>query len=90
MAIQPSAVGNENFVAENPLEKADFRLAGGLLGVTDTANKDIRKRCCSEMELLLALWRGTSFFGSCIFVPTLLVLWKPKFFLRAAEEGIIG
>jgi predicted RND superfamily exporter protein len=47
-------------------------------------------RFCSEMGLLLALWMGISFFGSCTFVPALLVLWKPKFFLRAAEEGIIG
>jgi hypothetical protein len=47
-------------------------------------------RFCSEMGLLLALWMGISFLGSCTFVPALLVLWKPKFFLRAAEEGIIG
>ena len=47
-------------------------------------------RFCSEMGLLLALWMGISFFGSCTFVPALLVLLKPKFFLRAAEEGIIG
>ena len=47
-------------------------------------------RFCSEMGLLLALWMGISFFGSCTFVPALLVLMKPKFFLRAAEEGIIG
>ena len=47
-------------------------------------------RFCSEMGLLLALWMGISFLGSCTFVPALLVLWKPKFFLRAAQEGIIG
>lgn len=47
-------------------------------------------RFCSEMGLLLALWMGISFLGSCTFVPALLVLWKPKFFLRAAEEGIVG
>jgi hypothetical protein len=47
-------------------------------------------RFCSEMGLLLALWMGISFLGSCTFVPALLVLWKPKFFLRAAEEGIIA
>jgi predicted RND superfamily exporter protein len=47
-------------------------------------------RFCSEMGLLLALWMGISFLGSCTFVPALLVLLKPKFFLRAAEEGIIG
>ena len=47
-------------------------------------------RFCSEMGLLLALWMGISFLASCTFVPALLVLWKPKFFLRAAEEGIIG
>jgi hypothetical protein len=47
-------------------------------------------RFCSEMGLLLALWMGISFLGACTFVPALLVLWKPKFFLRAAEEGIIG
>ena len=47
-------------------------------------------RFCSEMGLLLALWMGISFFGSCTFVPALLVLVKPKFFLRAAEEGIVG
>jgi len=44
----------------------------------------------SEMGLLLALWMGISFLGSCTFVPAVLVLWKPKFFLRAAEEGIVG
>lgn len=47
-------------------------------------------RFCSEMGLLLALWMGISFFGACTFVPAALVLWKPKFFLRAAEEGIIA
>jgi predicted RND superfamily exporter protein len=47
-------------------------------------------RFCSEMGLLLALWMGISFLGSCTFVPAVLVLAKPKFFLRAAEEGIIG
>lgn len=47
-------------------------------------------RFCSEMGLLLALWMAISFLGSCTFVPALLVLWKPKFFLRAAEEGIIA
>jgi len=45
---------------------------------------------CSEMGLLLALWMAVSFFGSCTFVPAVLVLWKPKFFLRAVEEGIVG
>jgi len=47
-------------------------------------------RFCSEMGLLLAMWMGISFLGSCTFVPALLVLWKPKFFLRAVEEGIVG
>jgi predicted RND superfamily exporter protein len=47
-------------------------------------------RFCSEMGLLLALWMAVSFFGSCTFVPAVLVLWRPKFFLRAAEEGIVG
>jgi len=47
-------------------------------------------RFCSEMGLLLALWMGISFLGSCTFVPAVLVLVKPKFFLRAAEEGIIA
>src|SRR5215813_5817937 len=47
-------------------------------------------RFCSEMGLLLALWMAVSFFGSMTFVPAVLVLWKPKFFLRAAEEGIVG
>lgn len=47
-------------------------------------------RFSSEMGLLLALWMSISFLGSCTFVPALLVLMKPKFFLRAAEEGIIG
>jgi predicted RND superfamily exporter protein len=46
-------------------------------------------RFCSEMGLLLALWMGISFFGACTFVPAALVLWKPKFFIRAAKEGII-
>ena len=40
------------------------------------------------MGLLLALWMGISSLGSCTFVPALLVLLKPKFFLRAAQEGI--
>ncbi|MEW6300550.1 MAG: MMPL family transporter [Thermodesulfobacteriota bacterium] len=47
-------------------------------------------RFCSEMGLLLALWMGISFLGACTFVPAALVLWRPKFFLRAAEEGIIA
>jgi predicted RND superfamily exporter protein len=47
-------------------------------------------RFCSEMGLLLALWMAISFLGSCTFLPALLVLLKPKFFLRAAEEGIIA
>jgi len=47
-------------------------------------------RFCSEMGMLLAIWMGVSFLGSCTFVPAVLVLWKPKFFLRAAEEGIVG
>jgi uncharacterized protein len=47
-------------------------------------------RFCSEMGLLLALWMTVSFFGSMTFVPAVLVLWKPKFFLRAVEEGIVG
>ncbi|MGE0826071.1 MAG: RND family transporter [Candidatus Binatia bacterium] len=47
-------------------------------------------RFCSEMGLLLALWMTISFFGSCTFVPAALVLWHPKFFVRAAEEGIIA
>ena len=47
-------------------------------------------RFCSEMGMLLALWMTISFFGSCTFVPAALVLFKPKFFLRAAKEGIIA
>src|SRR6185503_19078498 len=31
------------FVKNNPLEKADFRLAGGLIGVTGAANEEIVK-----------------------------------------------
>ena len=46
-------------------------------------------RFCSEMGLLLALWMGISFLGACTFVPAALVLWHPKFFVRAAREGII-
>jgi len=46
-------------------------------------------RFCSEMGLLLALWMGISFFGACTFVPAALVLWHPKFFTRAADEGIV-
>src|SRR5713226_2639238 len=34
---------------------------------------------CSDLGLLLPLWITISFFGSCTFVPALLVLWKPKF-----------
>lgn len=44
----------------------------------------------AEMGLLLALWMAISFLASCTFVPAVLVLWKPKFFLRAAKEGIVG
>ena len=47
-------------------------------------------RFCSEMGLLLALWMGISFLGACTFVPSALVLWHPKFFVRAAREGIIA
>ena len=47
-------------------------------------------RFCSEMGLLLALWMGISFLGACTFVPAALVLWHPKFFVRAAREGIIA
>ena len=47
-------------------------------------------RFCSEMGLLLALWMAVSFLGSCTFVPAALVLWQPKFFVRAAKEGIIA
>jgi uncharacterized protein len=47
-------------------------------------------RFCSEMGLLLALWMMISFLGSCTLVPALIVLMKPKFFLRAVEEGIVG
>ena len=31
------------FVKNNPMEKADFRLAGGLIGVTGAANEEILK-----------------------------------------------
>jgi predicted RND superfamily exporter protein len=47
-------------------------------------------RFCSEMGLLLALWMMISWLGSCTLVPALIVLMKPKFFLRAVEEGIVG
>ncbi len=47
-------------------------------------------RFCSEMGLLLALWMMISFLGSCTLVPAIIVLMKPKFFLRAVEEGIVG
>jgi predicted RND superfamily exporter protein len=47
-------------------------------------------RFCSEMGLLLALWMMISFLGSCTLVPAIIVLAKPKFFLRAVEEGIVG
>jgi len=47
-------------------------------------------RFCSEMGLLLALWMAISFLASCTFIPAVLVLWEPKFFLRAAKEGIVG
>lgn len=47
-------------------------------------------RFCSEMGLLLALWMAVSFFASCTFIPAVLVLFKPKFFLRAVEEGIVA
>jgi predicted RND superfamily exporter protein len=47
-------------------------------------------RFCAEMGLLLALWMAVSFLGACTFLPALLVLVKPKFFLRAAREGIIA
>ncbi len=47
-------------------------------------------RFCSEMGLLLALWMAISFLASCTFIPAALTLFKPKFFLRAVEEGIVG
>ena len=47
-------------------------------------------RFCSEMGLLLALWMMISFLGSCTLVPAIIVLTKPKFFMRAVEEGIVG
>jgi uncharacterized protein len=47
-------------------------------------------RFCSEMGLLLALWMMISWLGSCTLVPAIIVLAKPKFFLRAVEEGIVG
>src|SRR5262245_12998088 len=47
-------------------------------------------RFCSEMGLLLALWMAISFLASCTFIPAVLVLWEPKFFIRAAKEGIVG
>ena len=47
-------------------------------------------RFCSEMGGLLALWMMISWLGSCTLVPALVVLMKPKFFLRAVEEGIVG
>ena len=47
-------------------------------------------RFCSEMGLLLALWMMISWLGSCTLVPAIIVLVKPKFFLRAVEEGIVG
>lgn len=47
-------------------------------------------RFCSEMGLLLALWMMISWLGSCTLVPAIIVLLKPKFFLRAVEEGIVG
>ena len=33
---------------------------------------------------------GISFFGSCTFVPALLVLLRPKFFLRAARKALLA
>jgi len=33
--------GVQNYVKENPMEKADYRLAGGLIGVTAAANEEI-------------------------------------------------
>jgi predicted RND superfamily exporter protein len=32
---------SEEFIAENPMEKADFRLAGGLIGVLAAANQEL-------------------------------------------------
>ena len=46
-------------------------------------------RFCSEMGLLLGIWMSISFLGACTFIPALLVLAKPKFFFRAAREGIV-
>jgi uncharacterized protein len=184
--------GARQFVSENPMDKADFRLAGGLIGVTGAANEEILKndllmqvlgfgtmfiiimftyrsavaslvmmvamflangivnaymgyrniginlqslpivtvglgfgidygvylvsRAVEEyrgdikeamrigiatagkavtftaftLSLLLALWMMISFLGSCTLVPAIIVLTKPKFFLRAVEEGIVG
>lgn len=47
-------------------------------------------RFSADMGVLLALWMGVSFLGSVTFVPAALVLWKPKFFVRALEERIFG
>ncbi|MGH7960250.1 MAG: efflux RND transporter permease subunit [Candidatus Binatia bacterium] len=47
-------------------------------------------RFCSEMGSLLALWMIVCFFCTCSLVPALIVLFKPKFFMRAVEEGIVG
>ena len=44
-------------------------------------------RFCSEMGLLLALWMAISFLGACTFVPAVLVLCQPRFFVRAAEKN---
>jgi len=59
-----------------------------VMATTMWAFSDIR--FCSEMGLLLALWMAISFLASCTFIPAALVLFKPKFFLRAVEEGIVG
>jgi len=47
-------------------------------------------RFVSEMGLLLALWMTVSFFGSMTFRAGRARPVEAKFFLRAAEEGIVG
>ena len=71
-----------------PVKRVNFSIPSALSSTTLWAFSNIR--FCSEMGLLLALWMAVSFFGSCTFVHAVLVLWKPKFFLRAVEEGIVG
>ena len=86
---QISQIGEFPLLTAEPLEDAQNAWADRIAEADRIGWAFSNIRFCAEMGLLLALWMGISFLASCTFVPALLVLWKPKFFLRAVEEGIV-